>query len=94
MKRKRRSPAEVIADSLDFPDSVSPLTSDIRIIGTRELSLDGCLGILEYERDEIRLRLKGRVVSVTGEELTLKAYYTGHVSVKGRIFSVGFEEGL
>lgn len=94
MKPKRRRPAEIIADSFDFPDTLSPCTPDVHIIGVREISVEACLGILVYEREQIRLRLRGRVLCINGEELTLKAYYTGHVSVKGRISSLCFEEGL
>lgn len=94
MKRKRRTIGEVIADSTGFPDTLSASAPDIHIIGTREIAIDGCLGILVYERDEIQLRLKGRVMRICGEDLTLKTYYTGHTSVKGHIFSIGFEEGL
>ncbi len=94
MKRRRRSLGEALADSTGFPDNLSPVIPDIHIIGTREIAIDGCLGILVYEREEIQLRLKGRVMCICGEELSLKTYYTGHVSVKGRIFSLSFEEGL
>ncbi len=94
MKRKRRTIGEVIADGTGFPDTLSLSAPDIHIIGTREISIDGCLGILVYEREEIRLRLRGRAMCICGEALTLKTYYTGHVSVKGHIFSIQFEEGL
>ena len=94
MKRKRRSLGEIVADSTGFPDTLSTSVPDIHIIGTREISIDGCLGILVYEREQIQLRLRGRVVCICGDCLTLKTYYTGHVSVKGRIFSLQFEEGL
>ncbi len=94
MKRKRKSLGEALGDSIGFPDTVSLSAPDIHIIGTREISIDGCQGIVLYEREEIRLRLRGRVMCICGEDLTLKTYYTGHVSVKGRIFSIAFEEGL
>lgn len=94
MKRRKRSLGEIVADGMGFPDTVSMSAPDIHIIGTREIAIDGCLGILLYERQEIQLRLRGRVMSVCGEDLTLKTYYTGHTSVRGRIFSIHFEEGL
>ncbi|MBR4880348.1 MAG: YabP/YqfC family sporulation protein, partial [Clostridia bacterium] len=93
MKRKRRTIGEFIADGLDFPDTLSANAPDIHIVGTREIAIDGCLGILVYEREEIVLRLRERILCICGEELTLKTYYTGHVSVRGRISSVSFEEG-
>ncbi|MBQ4602108.1 MAG: YabP/YqfC family sporulation protein [Clostridia bacterium] len=94
MKRRRRSFVEALADGTGFPDTLSVSAPDIHIIGTREISIDGCLGILVYESTQIQIRLKGRVLCICGECLTLKTYYTGHVSVKGHIFSLQFEEGL
>ena len=94
MKRKRRALGELIADSVGFPDTLSVSAPDIHLMGTREISIDGCRGILVYEREEIQLRLKDRVMTISGHDLRLKTYYTGHVSVKGRIFSISFEEGL
>ncbi len=94
MKRRRRSFGEVLADSTGFPDTLTMNAPDIHIVGTREISIDGCRGILLYEREEIQLRLRGRVMYICGEELTLKTYYTGHVSVRGRISGIRFEEGL
>ncbi|MBR6514015.1 MAG: YabP/YqfC family sporulation protein [Clostridia bacterium] len=94
MKRRKRSMTEAIADAFRFPDTVSATVPDIHIIGTREISIDGCVGILSYERDSILLRLRDRCARITGTDLTLKTYYTGHVSVKGRIMSLSFEEGL
>ncbi len=94
MKKRRRSLGEIVADSTGFPDTLSVSAPDIHIIGTREIAVDGCHGILLYECCEIQLRLKGRILCICGEDLTLKTYYTGHVSVRGHIFSLRFEEGL
>lgn len=94
MKRRRKKFGEALADSIGFPDTLAMNAPDIHIIGTREISIDGCKGILLYEREEIQLRLHDRVMCICGEELTLKTYYTGHVSVRGCIFSIAFEEGL
>ena len=85
-KRKRFLPS-----SLGFPDTLIDGT-DINIISNKEVTLDGCKGILVYENDEIRLRLKKGVVCIHGEELTLKTFFGSYISVRGNILSVSFEE--
>ncbi len=94
MKKRKRSITEAIADSIGFPETLSPSTPDIHVIGTREISVDGCRGILGYERTEVILRLKDRVMTVAGDELTLRSFFSSHVTVRGRINTISFEEGL
>ena len=94
MKKRKRSITEVVADTVGFPDTLSASTPDVYIIGTREISVDGCRGILVYETTEVALRLKDRVMTVKGEELTLKTFFASHVTVRGRISAISSEEGL
>ena len=92
MKRRKRNFAELVADASGFPDTVILSTPDIHIVGTREVSVDGCRGILVYENTEIQLRLKDRIMRICGEQLSLKTYFAAHVTVRGRISSLSFEE--
>ena len=94
MKKRKRNITEVVADTVGFPETLSLSTPDVHIIGTREISVDGCRGILVYETAEVVLRLKDRAMTVTGEDLTLKTFFASHVTVRGRISSISFEERL
>ncbi len=85
-KRRREMP------DLGFPQTVSASAPDIHIEGNREISVEGCRGILEYENDRITLKLKHRNITVTGQRLTMRSFFGSHIRIIGIISSVCFEE--
>lgn len=90
MKKRRSSALWTLG--LGFPETVSASAPDIHIEGTHEVSVEGCCGILEYQRDRVVLRLKNRTVSVSGQDLTMRSFYGSHILIRGKICSVCFEE--
>ena len=77
---------------LGFPETVSSGVPDIHMEGTREVSIEGCRGILEYENDIISLRAKDMCITVRGEGLTMRSFFGNHIRIIGRIKSVSYEE--
>lgn len=82
-----------LASTLGFPATVSPYVPDIHIEGTQEVSVEGCRGILEYEKDRIVLRLCNKCVMIQGSRLTMRSYFGNHIRIMGDIISVSFLEG-
>lgn len=81
-----------VLPDLGFPPTVSVSAPDIHIEGNREISVEGCRGILEYENERITLRLKHRRLIVNGEKLTMRSFFGSHIRIIGVISSVCFEE--
>lgn len=77
---------------LGFPETVFSSAPDIHIEGTHVVSVEGCAGILEYERESVVLRLKHRTVRVSGKDLTMRSFFGSHIIICGTISSVCFEE--
>ena len=92
MKRKRRALTRVISDATELPENVFPGVCDINIIQNSEISIENCRGILVYEADRICLKMARFTLCITGEELTLKSYFGSHISVRGTIRSLVFNE--
>ena len=62
----------------------------IEIEGNRELIIDGCKGILEYENDKVKVCTDTITVSVTGDGLGINAYAEDQIVISGKIMSVDF----
>lgn len=62
----------------------------IELEGNRELIIDGCKGIVEYETDKIKVCTDMLMVSVTGDELGINAYAEDQIVINGKILSVDF----
>lgn len=77
---------------LGFPETVFSSAPDIHIEGTNAVSVEGCRGILVYERGRVVLRLKNRTVCVSGKDLTMRSFFGSHILISGSITSVCFEE--
>jgi sporulation protein YqfC len=56
----------------------------------REVTLDGCKGILEYRQDAIRINTGKMVVSFKGRGLNIKCLTTTSVIISGYITTVEF----
>lgn len=65
---------------------------DIEIRGRGDLTVHGCVRILHYGEELIRLSLTEYILSVHGEELYCASFYRGAVRIVGRIDSLEFED--
>ena len=62
----------------------------IQLIGSRELTLDGCKGIAEYSDYTIKIKTTCGVVSVSGYCLNIKYLSMSSVVIEGKIQCVEF----
>jgi|GEM_PF-2191948 len=61
--------------------------------GDRRLWICGSLAVLFFGEEKIVLRLRGRILTVCGDCLSLESYDTKELCVSGRISSVSLEAG-
>lgn len=66
--------------------------STMQICGNREITLDGCKGIVEYSDFEIKIKTLNGGVSIFGRDLNIKYLSVNSVVVEGKIKAVEFAE--
>ena len=62
----------------------------IEMISNKELSVDGCRGISEYNDVYVRLKIIGGEITVVGTSLDIPVYDGPQITVKGIIKSIEF----
>ena len=62
----------------------------IQLIGSRELTLDGCKGIAEYSDYAIKIKTSCGAVTVSGHCLNIKYLSVNSVVIEGKIRCVEF----
>ena len=64
--------------------------SDIQITDNKEIVLDGCRRVLEYNENHIKLELPSIGISIVGIKLKMRNFSIGGVIIKGDIHSITF----
>lgn len=82
--------AERILDRLSLPLSVLSGTSQMEIVGNKEITLDGAQGVLEYTDDCIRVSTGKMAIKISGRNLSLKGLNNETLIITGYILSIEF----
>lgn len=88
--KKNGSLIERVGDELDFPAGAMPGTAHIEISGNREVIVEGCKGVLEYDEKTIRLNTGKLILRLEGSELTISALQAEQAIIRGNILSLDF----
>ena len=64
--------------------------SDMQITDNKEIVLDGCRRVVEYNENHIKLELPSMGVSIVGMQLKMRNFSIGGVIIKGQIHSITF----
>ena len=62
----------------------------MEIIENRELTVDGCRGVAEYDENYIKLNAKKGTVTVFGSALEIKSYSEASLMITGKIERIEF----
>ena len=84
---RKRHIEEILSDNFDIPLEGIASVPNAQFVGNSQLSIDGCIGIKKYEPDEIVIRAKDYMITVSGSSLSMLTFSQGRVSVRGLIFS-------
>ena len=76
-----------IARELDLPEDIGKDGYHIEMF-TNTVVLDGCKNIAEYDENVIRLNTGKKIISVLGNNLTIKDFLCCQVTICGYIVSV------
>ena len=75
-------------EAYEMPDFTLP---SLQLRGNREVCIEGCRGILEYDEGRIRLNCGRLVIGFVGDGIEITAYSDIQTVITGNIFSVEFE---
>ncbi len=91
-KSVRKLPYERLAEFLEIPADQTARIPVFVIRGKREIEVEGCTGILEYEPARIVLAVgkEGDRFTVAGRGLSLEDFSRGNLFVRGEIACARF----
>jgi sporulation protein YqfC len=79
-----------LAEILSFPQGTFKTFPTIQIRGNREITIDGCTGLLSYEEENILLETKYCHINIAGRTLTLSNLTKNVLIIRGFIKNVEF----
>ena len=79
-----------LAEILSFPQGTFKNFPAIQIRGNREITIDGCTGLLSYEEENILLETKYCRINIIGRTLTLSNLTKNILAIRGFIKNVEF----
>ena len=62
----------------------------IEMTGHREIIVDGCLGVVEYGENLIKLNIGETVMSISGDGLVINSFDSGVAVISGQIGEISF----
>ena len=99
-KRRRRQPETSPEQKLTVPQKAAtllevPLSAfggvpNLELTGNRELTVEGCKGVLEYDEDVVKLNLGKMILQVSGRDLNIKGITDDSAVLEGYFLSIEF----
>lgn len=62
----------------------------ITVLGEEEAYIENYISLEEYKKEEIKLKCKKSVISISGKDFNIKAIKEGCILIKGKICSIKF----
>lgn len=92
MTNKKKQPKEGrgLAGCLQVPAAAIPGLSHMEINGNREIIVDGCNGVLEYDTGIVRVKTGKLIVKFCGRGLTIKCLTADSLVVEGFVTGIEF----
>ena len=89
-RRRLQNKISLFGKAVDFPTELFSSCAHITLLGNRELTVDGCYGIVEYNECLVRLNIGDRLMCVTGQGLNVYDYNGNALSIKGNILNIEY----
>lgn len=80
--------AKTISAALELPCEVTMNIPKITIIGAMRVHVEGYSALLEYGRENIRLKYSGGVIDVSGTAFEIKVIGEANIVISGKIEAV------
>ncbi len=79
---------KVIADTLEMPGDILFDMPKIRIVGNMTAHIENFTALLEYRKENIKLKYKGGVIEICGQSFEIKTIGEGNIVICGKIEAV------
>lgn len=89
-QRQIKNKVKLFGSMLDVPSDAFGKCAHISLIGNREVSIDGCFGILDYSDCEVRINIGSKTLCITGSNLQISDYCSSNITVKGTFVKIEF----
>lgn len=89
-KKTSGTRAQKFSGALQLPSGIFPGAARFEMNSNREVIVDGCKCVLEYNENEVRISAGKMIVSFMGRGMTLKCLTPDSLIIEGFITSVEF----
>lgn len=90
MKRRKEEIAKKFAEELQLPESAIHNTFSIEFRSNTDVTVEGCMGIIEYSQELIAINLGSRIVRFHGDEMEISTFFESQAVIKGTVLSMDF----
>lgn len=87
----KRKIEQIISEKFDIPIESVASVPCAELVGNSILNIDGCMGIKKYTEEEIIIRTKNHILSISGESLSMVTFSQGRVCIRGVIIDYHVE---
>lgn len=91
MSKKIEKTREFIAEKLDLPKDVVLNIPKITVVGNEEITIENHNGIILFERNEIKINTKIKVVNIKGENFEILYIGDTTITISGKFKSISYE---
>ena len=86
-----QKPLKRIGRILELPQEFLEGAAHIEMAGNREIIIEGCQGIIDYNEETIKLSAGKYAILLTGQNLEIKSLLDENIIIDGTIFSLEFK---
>ena len=83
---------ENIVKKLDIPEDIVFNIPRITMMSNKEIRIENCKSVLEYETDKITVSAVDMLIELSGESLHINIITEDEISVSGNILSISFSK--
>ena len=89
-KKKKNHLVSQVTERLELPKDLMLGEPIVTVTGRSDLTIENYKGILEYQREKIRLSLKHGQIEICGKELKIEYYTNDDMRISGCIDRVEY----
>ena len=89
-RQKAASAARFIDRALELPVGTVSGGATVTVHSDREVTVDGCRGVISCSEDYIKLNIGNRAVGISGRSLMIKSLTDREIIIVGCILSVEY----
>ena len=88
--QKKDNLAKKFAEELQLPEGAVHKIFTIEFHSNTQVSVDGCMGMVEYSDSVIAINLGDRIVRFHGNDLEMDTFFDSQAVIKGTVLSMDF----